>query len=701
MKNEEYRAGSWRIFPAELRLELETPQGRRVETLPPKVFEVLLYLVQSPGQTVARQRLIDEIWQGNVAVGSRGITNAIYQLRKLLADGESEVIRTIAKTGYQLLLPVTLPEPEAGSEPEPTQSQPNRFDFPHWPVAILTLALLLAVAAWQWWPKTQSLPKAISYGQPVPLTYLDGVEETPTLSPDGRYLAFMWERANEPARIFIQDLIRPEASLRQISFSEYSESSPTWSPDGKKIAFVRLDPTGRCDVWIKTLATLEEHRITTCVQPRFHRVLDWSPSGRYLAMIDKAPNSEQTVVFLYDLETHERRQISEPESGQWDNQLVWAHGRDELAFVRFLGGFRADLYRIATEGEATRLTWDEASIHGLSWSRDDQSIVFNSMRDGGHSLWQLFVDEGHLRPLHRDQTPFNIVALAEQDHYAYVRHAALEYLQGWNGQMEKAISSAGRDLYGTLSPDGQRLAFLSNRTGRFEIWVAQKDGRAARPLTQREGVRDLPAWSPDGDRLVVTLARPEGVGSQLVMFNLEENQRKILLQDGHQYRNPYWSADGKSLLISSTRSGAWQIWRLDLISGQLSQLTEDGGVYAQEDGKGDLYYSRPNESGLWRKAPTGESERVILDLASNDWGNWTLQGNEVVYLRRHTDADQLVRWEPDESGSDAYKVIGSFERGSIKINRSLSMDGQGRIMLTRLGRQEANILAISPRSDSL
>ncbi|MBY6188297.1 winged helix-turn-helix domain-containing protein [Marinobacter hydrocarbonoclasticus] len=687
MDTREYQVGGWRVVPKELRLTREQNGEVQAETLPKKVFDVLLQLIQAPGHSVSRDTLVETVWQGNAAVGNRGITNAIYQLRKLLAEGDQEVIRTIAKTGYQLLLPVETIE----TAPEPPPYEQNGFFSHRWGlISGLAIALLVGLS-WSW-PRTPKPPA--SYGKPTPLTYLEGVEETPALSPDGRYLAFMWERYNEPGRIFIQDLSRPDASLRQISFSNDNESNPSWSPDGSQLAFQRVDDAGRCDVWIKTLETLEEHRITSCVQERFHRALDWSPSGRFLAVIDKVPQQEHSAVFLYDLTTHERRQLTRPEQGQRDNQLAWAHNSDTLAFIRYQGAYWAELYTTDIDGGITQQTNDRASIHGLSWSRDDATLVFNSMRDGGHSLWQIALEDGNLQPMHRDLTPFNIEALPEPGHYAYVRHASLEYLQVWQGESEHRIESAGRDLYGTLSPDGERMAFLSNRSGRFEIWLARRDGRSARALSHNEGSMELPAWSPDSEKLVAPIiSTEEGEETRLVLFDLTHNRRQVLLQDKHQYRNPQWLADGNSLLVASNRSGSWQIWQLDLASGHLTQRTENGGIFARQDAQGVLYFTRPNVPGLWRKQGDGTSEVLIEELSTDDWGNWALNETGVVYLHRAVDVDELVVWADGER-----RVQQEFERGSIKIHRSLSLDQNGHLLLTRLGKREANIVTIAPRA---
>jgi Tol biopolymer transport system component len=61
------------------------------------------------------------------------------------------------------------------------------------------------------------------------------------------------------------------------------------------------------------------------------------------------------------------------------------------------------------------------------------------------------------------------------------------------------LASSGLDSSPQYSPDGSQVAFRSNRTGPNEIWIAEKDGRAVRKLTNFGGpVTGSPRWSPDG-----------------------------------------------------------------------------------------------------------------------------------------------------------------------------------------------------------
>lgn len=89
----------------------------------------------------------------------------------------------------------------------------------------------------------------------------------------------------------------------------------------------------------------------------------------------------------------------------------------------------------------------------------------------------------------------------------------LDLARGRAGQL--LLGNAG-DIHPRWSPDGARLAFSSNRTGRYEIWAVGADGSDPRQVTDGAGDKTWPVWSPDGARILFTHVRDGRSGLALV-----------------------------------------------------------------------------------------------------------------------------------------------------------------------------------------
>jgi len=126
----------------------------------------------------------------------------------------------------------------------------------------------------------------------------------------------------------------------------------------------------------------------------------------------------------------------------------------------------------------------------------------------------------------------------------------------------------------TFSPDGQRIAFMSDRSGHPEVYISDVDGTNAELLTAAAfGDRDYragPDWSPDG-RLVAFQSRNGGT-FQIMTINLRDQSVRQVTNDGRN-DDPSWAPDSRHLVLTSNRSGVRQLWVVDIETGRTRQLT--------------------------------------------------------------------------------------------------------------------------------
>lgn len=198
-------------------------------------------------------------------------------------------------------------------------------------------------------------------------------------------------------------------------------------------------------------------------------------------------------------------------------------------------------------------------------------------------------------------------------------------LPAQGGRAHAVMTGSAFDTQPVFSPDGRHIAFVSDREGRENLWIADADGRNARRVSaEQTGAPHYgsPAWSPDGRTLYVSRMIWGVLAFELWSFDVETGRHDVLVKaqpngdDPHpQRRNAMGvvaSPDGKSLYYATKAgttwsSGAlphWTIARFDLATRtQHAVVTTPGGgmrPVLSHDGRLLAYVTRENERTVLR-----------------------------------------------------------------------------------------------------
>jgi Tol biopolymer transport system component len=174
-------------------------------------------------------------------------------------------------------------------------------------------------------------------------------------------------------------------------------------------------------------------------------------------------------------------------------------------------------------------------------------------------------------------------------------------LSGYSIERLRRISSGLRGFYPRYSPDGNWIAFVHNQGTNNNLGLLSADGEEVRYLTQIEDGTQLytPRWSPDGRFLVFSIGR-EGrrdigllevakaerqflASTEPVAF--EPPRIELIVNAAATDRDPVFTRDGNGVLFASDVSGIFNIYKIDLATREVSQLTNvKGGALAPTEG---------------------------------------------------------------------------------------------------------------------
>jgi TolB protein len=206
-----------------------------------------------------------------------------------------------------------------------------------------------------------------------------------------------------------------------------------------------------------------------------------------------------------------------------------------LAFLSWAQTSRGLVTASSTGGNETQITnFEEDKLP--TWSPDGSSIAFFTRRSGNRAseLYRVSPDQDF-----RNNTPRYL----NEGEYPTWGQSDKIVFKGWgktgsglhvgspNLSNPDQVTSTNQDTAPALSPDGQEVAFMSQREGDWEIYVINVDGSNLRRLTNNPADDGLPTWSPDG-KAIAFMSNRDGGWSIMVMAPNGREQQKLFTMSG-------------------------------------------------------------------------------------------------------------------------------------------------------------------------
>lgn len=674
-------------------LTLSVPAHATV-SIQQKPMEVLQFLALQYPALVTREQLIDAVWDGNGYVGEKALTNAIWQLRHQLQQlGAAELIGTIRKKGYRLQVApeqLTAAQPGQGTTERQSSLQHSTAreatgntevagkNYRWWlPVS---LVLLLLCTLWGWWlqqPAPQVLQQQLTQGS--------GRALFPSLSDDGRYLAFSWRKFEQGTDLYLLDLQQPQQPFKQLTFSPDNESRPVWGRDPHHLYYsVNSAVYGRCKIMQLDLRTLSSTQLASC--NRHSSVyLDVSPDGRYL-LFNGSLTEDGRSLYQLDLQNSEAKPVALPCQQNCQHRirdLAFAPDGRSLAITRRANALSEQVYlhQLAT-GEEIQLTSDEEDILGMEWHPDGERLVYGALRHGKRHAVVL-----NVRTKQRQN-----LGVADFAGHTRITMAGELYFHRLNSSSQLAYLPLSKNKPGTLfpltasderyeSPDynpiRQALVYVSNSSGYMELWQADADMQNPRQLTSLQGVVKYPRWSRNGD-MVLFVARFSGEQrDRLMLLDIITGQLTTLQTDTQWHRRPSWWHQDQGVVF---RKGD-NLFLLNLADQQIKQLTHQEGVYAAVTDSGKVYFSKGTNRGLFQLLPDGSELQLLSGEQFSPKYAWTVVGEDVYFLQHSPNQLMLSRYD---SSTQQVTDIQLLSLEYLYPFNSISYDAQRQRLLLEL-----------------
>jgi TolB protein len=336
----------------------------------------------------------------------------------------------------------------------------------------------------------------------------------------------------------------------------------------------------------------------------------WSsppPSAAMLAFgnLGASGNAMTVQGWLYDVKNVTSPQVlgkQYQDAATGDAARTTAHKfADEIIF-RLGGGIagiaESKIYFVSNRSghkEIWAMDYDGANQHAVTHlnsislsprvSPDGSRIAFSSLAKGGWEILMYSLDLNRLVSFPRfggtnlspawssDGTKLAFSSSRSGDPEIYAADAS-------GANLKRITSFKGPDVSPAWNrKTGAQIAWVSGRTGLPQVYTMESDGTNVQRITD-QGYAVSPAWSPNGQFLVVSWMRKYGPGApgaqDIYIMDIASKQWVQLTHDGGRNDFPYWSPDGRHIIFQSSRAGSLQIWTMLADGTNQKQLTFAG-----------------------------------------------------------------------------------------------------------------------------
>jgi len=570
-----------------------------------------------------------------------------------------------------------------------TRRTARRIPLRRWKPRVVGLVAggIAIIAGITWWPNRSAGPTTESppQYQVTQITRDSGYTAEPALSPDGKLVSYVSDRAGEDnLDIWVQQVAGSQ-SIR-LTTHKADDNHPSFSPDGSRIVF-RSERDGGGIYVVSALGGHARRVADGGFLPRF------SPDGKWISYSD-------SNFIVPDVQQSKKIQIVSASTGSprpLEIDLPYAMGpvwSPDSKYLLFLGGTEA--------GSGSGLGWWVAPLEGgkainlgvrellenahldvrtllfayrhvaiwpQDWLAEGNRVIFSAGLSGGAAnLWQVHISPDEWRfvgqPEHLTSgTGEEDPSMALGGRIAFSSPAVDRDI--WSlpidadrakvlGRPERLISGLSTESYPTVSDDGRNLVYISDRSGNPDVWLRSLETGEDTPVTMTPESERRAAISSDGSKVAFT-RREAGVNHLYFTDIAKGSTEKRLVDAPAGFLD--WMPGGNEILYFSRLELPPRRWMLNAETGEKEELLlrypgEESGYEF-----GVVRFS-PDRRWLSFKAGAGPEQPTFVSPVRNGqpadksgWievssvrnsRNWWSPDGNVLYFLSHADTFMCI-----------------------------------------------------------
>ncbi len=579
------------VFEVDLQAGELRKSGVKIK-LQDQPFQILVLLLERPGQVLTREELRQKLWSADTFVEfDHSLNSAVKRLRQALGDDSDNprFIETLPRRGYRLIVPVPGRDPASdqlvGQAPL-AKPAAGRIPF-YYRLAILggVTVLLVALVLWKTVFGTAGAPRVLRF---TALTN-DGQVKTGSMATDGSRIYFN-EQLPGPRNLIVQVAVGggevvPLSTPLTRRIGDILAEEARFGPDGSSIIY--------------------------SINNEVYSVDRDGSSSKKLFAFENFPYSfrfsPDAKVLRFSLENGENDSIAMMESAADGTNLhklftgccgKWTPDGRYFVFENGLND-RVDLWATS---HARRFFWQKPDEKPIQLTAGPLNFVVPLPSKDGKQLFAI------------GQSP-----RAEVVRYDSHSRQFVPYLSG--------ISAEGL----VFSRDGQWVAYTSYPDG--TLWRSKVDGSERLQLTFPPLRVLLPRWSPDGRRIAFNATRPDLPWNIYVIPSAGGTPERLLPSEQGQV-DVNWSPDGNSIVFGSLFVPGTPIYTMELNTKQVTALPGSVGLFSPRwspDGKHIAAITTDSASKL-----------MIFDFVTQKWAeafgsgtgypSWSNDGKYIYFL---------------------------------------------------------------------